>query len=333
MAYNLQPNTRNSRRQRLILREGSWNSRFHLSTIPAYDPFRDIHCTSHPGQNYRLSVAKNKVVYLRTGTLSRHASKHRKLREGLPGSSPGFDLPLATLEELVKLWGMKGLPVEQQSAFLAVIEGLSEDFKAEVISEEVALVRRDKSLAQQVDRLILNREDCLTALQALIQAYEHQGAASKATLDQLTDTLIKLRELTMQTLLAVQAWRQHLYSLNPSNHRILKLPYIWEGENYVLKIRHDCSFLKDSSLSKVYEFSKRSDPFLLYPNYAFKQHKTLPKKLDLPLSPGLQDSLKACEAVLLEEILNCKEIDRTFRRETDRKGADFSKTEEKKAND
>ena len=331
MAYNLQPITRSSRRQRLIIREGSWNTRFHLSTIPAYDPFRDIHCTLHPGQNYRLSVAKNKVVYLRAGTLSRHASKHRQLREGLPGSSPGFDIPQATLEELVKLWGTKGLPVEQQSAFLAVIEGLPEDFKAEVISEEVALVHRDKSLAQQVDRLVLNREDCLVSLQALIQAFERQGAAPKATLDQFTETLTKLRDLTMQTLLAVQAWRQHLYSLNPSNHRILKLPYIWEGENYVLKIRHDSSFLKDSSLDKLYEFSKRSDPFLLYPSYAFKQHKTLTKKLDLPLAPGLQDSLKACEAVLLEEILNCKEIDRTFRRETDRKGAEFSQIAETKA--
>jgi hypothetical protein len=235
------------------------------------------------------------------------------------------------LEELVKLWGTKGLPVEQQSAFLAVIEGLPEDFKAEVISEEVALVRRDKSLAQQVDRLVLNREDCLTSLKTLIETYEREGAASKAAVDQFNDTLTKLRDLTMQTLLAVQAWRQHLYSLNPSNHRILKLPYIWEGENYVLKIRHDSSFLKDSSLSKLYEFSKRSDPFLLFPNYAYKQHKGQSRKLDLPLSPGVQESLKACEAVLLEEILNGKEVDRTFRRETDRKASDMSQLAETKA--
>lgn len=312
-------NTRSSRHQRLILRERSWNSRFHLSSIPNYDPFRDVHCTLHAGQNYRLSVAKKKVVYLHSGTLSRHSSNHRHLREALPGSSPGFDMPQGTLEDLVKLWGSKGLPVEQQSAFLAVIEGLPDTFKAEVISEEIALVRRDKSLAQQVDRLVLNREDCLTTLHTLIQTYEKEGLASKLLIDQVTDTLTKLRDLTMQTLLAVQAWRQYLYSLNSTNHRILKLPYIWEGGNYVLKLRHDLDFLHDSSLNRLFEFSKRSDPFLLYPNYSYKQHKGLTKKLDLPISLGLHDDIKACEAVLLEEILNGKEVDRTFRRESDRK--------------
>jgi hypothetical protein len=87
---------------------------------------------------------------------------------------------------------------------------------------------------------VLNREDYLTCLKTLVETYEREGAASKAAVG------------TMQTLLAVQAY--------------LFKPYIWEGEDYVLKIRHDSSFLKDSSLSKLYEFSKRSDPFLLFPN-------------------------------------------------------------------
>jgi hypothetical protein len=46
-----------------------------------------------------LLVAKKKVIYLRARTLSRHASKPRRLREGLPRSIHGFDLPQGTLEK------------------------------------------------------------------------------------------------------------------------------------------------------------------------------------------------------------------------------------------
>ena len=307
------------KRHRLILREGSWNPRFHLSSIPSYDPFKDIHC-----QNYRHSLAKNKVVYLRSGTLSRNRSKRRRLGGGLPQSSPALELPPSTVEELVKLWGVKAVPVEQQSAFLAVIESLAENQKTAVVAEEMELVRRDRSLAQQVDRLVLNREDCITNLKALVQAYERDGVASKASIDQIAYTLALLRDLTMQTLLSVQSWRQYLYSLNSNNHRILKLPYIWEGENYVLKLRNDTTFLRDSAIARLFEFSKRSDPFLLFPNYAYKQHKGHTRKMDLPLLPSSQEDIKICEGILLEEILNGKEVDRTFRREsiTERKGKD-----------
>jgi len=54
----MQPNTRNSRRQRLILRE---DSRLHISTIPAYNPFRDTHCTSRGYKEGRLSPSSRSL--------------------------------------------------------------------------------------------------------------------------------------------------------------------------------------------------------------------------------------------------------------------------------
>jgi len=32
------------KRHRLVLKEQAWNPRFHLSSIPRYDPLRDVHC-------------------------------------------------------------------------------------------------------------------------------------------------------------------------------------------------------------------------------------------------------------------------------------------------
>lgn len=214
----------------------------------------------------------------------------------------------------MKYWTVKAVPMEQQSAFLAVIEGLTEELKTAAIASELDLVRKDKSFPQQIDHLIQSRESSLRSLTQLLRSLPNTFSQSYAEL--LTTSLLNIRFLTIQIVQKVQTWREELFTLNPSNPRILKLPYIWEGRNYLLKLRTDLSHLRDSPAARYMAFSQRSDPFLLFPSHWYRLNKTTDRKrLDLPIEPEMLREVKKCEATLLEEVLNGREVERTFRRD------------------
>lgn len=203
--------------------------------------------------------------------------------------------------------------MEQQSAFLAVVEGLAEEQKSAAITAELELVRKDKSCPQLVDRTILERESAIRSLWQLVQALPPGYAQAQAEL--LTSALYRLRLLSIQTVEKVQEWREYLFALNPSNPRILKLPYMWEGRNYLLKLRADLGFLRDSQASRYMAFSQRQDPFLLFPSHWYRLNKaTDRKKVDLPVEASVLRDVRKCESILLEEVLNGREVEKTFRR-------------------
>ena len=44
------------------------------------------------------------------------------------------------------------------------------------------------------------------------------------------------------------------------------IPFVWEGQNYLLKMKTDTGFLFSSSFAKYFNFSPKSDPFLIFPS-------------------------------------------------------------------
>lgn len=48
--------------------------------------------------------------------------------------------------------------------------------------------------------------------------------------------------------------------------RFKNIPFIWEGENYLIKMKSDSQFLTTSPLAKFFNFSFKSDPFLVFPS-------------------------------------------------------------------
>lgn len=248
------------------------------------------------------------------GTLSRCHSKRRK--EPISSSSVPQS---ALLEDLTKLWVVKAVPLEQQSAFLAVVEGLSDERKRTAVAEELDRVKKGTSMAQVVDRAIASREGELRFVRELLLEMEkNTDSAPRSELEQLSSRLSHLRALTLEVVRAVQLWRERLFAVNPWNKRILKLPYIWEGGNYLLKLRSDLSFLKDSAAARHWDFSDRTDPFLQFPPHAHKQQKG--KVLDLPIPPESARELKLCERILLDEVLSGRDSALNRGSESERQG-------------
>ena len=52
------------------------------------------------------------------------------------------------------------------------------------------------------------------------------------------------------------------------------IPFVWENQNYLLKMKVDTRFLKESPFGKYFSFSPKSDPFLVFPST--KQSANLP---------------------------------------------------------
>ncbi len=81
--------------------------------------------------------------------------------------------------------------------------------------------------------------------------------------------------LSLHVVKCIIDWRKQLIynfmltsgpHLNNESHKFRQIPFIWETENYLLKMKEDSSFLAHSSFSQFFNFSKKSDPFLAYPS-------------------------------------------------------------------
>jgi hypothetical protein len=118
-------------------------------------------------------------------------------------------------------------------------------------------------------------------------------------------------------------------------NKFKNIPFIWEGENYLLKMKSDTQFLAFSSYSKYFNFTPKSDPFLVqsslkHPNGGSSSAQTVAvgggaqglknlrkqavagappvvaqrQKMVVPFPNSLLKMIKQCEVYLMEEAVN-----------------------------
>ena len=66
----------------------------------------------------------------------------------------------------------------------------------------------------------------------------------------------------------------------PALRKFKQMPFIWESQNYLLKLKSDNQFLLTSPFSHYFDFSPKSDPFLVTPAVKQPQKK---RKTVLPI--------------------------------------------------
>lgn len=109
------------------------------------------------------------------------------------------------------------------------------------------------------------------------------------------------------------------YQSSTDQKNIPIIPFVWENENYLVKLKRDTEFLKDHSLSKWFNFADKNDPFLVIPSCSHagigvkglkKVRKNLSKKAigrednkyEVPLDNSIMQRIKASEVVLENEL-------------------------------
>ena len=103
--------------------------------------------------------------------------------------------------------------------------------------------------------------------------------------------------------------QHHRHVNSQQNLRKFKvMPFVWESQNYLLKLKQDCAFLINSSFSKFFNFSTKSDPFLVFPST--KQLGGVPgsrvkrqtsQKVLIPLANTHMKLIRQSEVYLMEE--------------------------------
>ena len=88
------------------------------------------------------------------------------------------------------------------------------------------------------------------------------------------------------------------------------MPFVWESQNYLLKLKSDAAFLLNSAYSKFFNFSPKSDPFLVFPSTKQLQgvpgsrsrrtHQG-PQKVLIPLANSHMKLIRQSEVYLMEE--------------------------------
>jgi hypothetical protein len=100
--------------------------------------------------------------------------------------------------------------------------------------------------------------------------------------EECINILHSLRMLSLHVVKCIIEWRKQLiysYLLTTtaaannviqqdrnSVNKFKNIPFIWESENYLLKMKSDTQFLNFCEFSKHFNFSLKSDPFLVFPS-------------------------------------------------------------------
>jgi hypothetical protein len=124
------------------------------------------------------------------------------------------------------------------------------------MAKEIHSIKQGSAYAQRVLFAIEQREHCLITL-------------NERSLDMnavnLRIVLGDLRLYTIEVVEQIDNWRKYLFSFTKKDKPVEPYNFTYDGRNYLLKIRGDSGFLRETPISTFFEFSKRSDPFLLYP--------------------------------------------------------------------
>ena len=167
---------------------------------------------------------------------------------------------------LEELWQANDIPEAQRAPFRECVKSMDEDPAKELVGREILDFEKNKANVELALRSVAAREESLKSLKEMQVFLQNSPDWDKVKEVQLeaAELLHAHRMLTLNCVENIIKWRNQLSSavhLSPFN-----FPFMWEGENYLLKLKDDLDFLRASEYAKVLYFGEDPDPFLVYPS-------------------------------------------------------------------
>lgn len=256
-----------------------------LGTIPEYDARRDRHCASYAEKSPQKRSSPTISRPIRSLSVKRIANKHR--------TSPNVANALRQLRSnLIELWSLERISGEIWRPVVDSIDKLDICSKAEAIKREIEDTQQQKSVLQLLSKAISSREQGIARLRALIRAARTVTRHGKWQKEAKV-ALGTMRLMTLHVVECAETYRDYILKLNSETQSPVSITY--DGQNYLLKLVRDLSFLSQSELANCFDFSTRADPFLLLP--AKSQRKD-----EVPLAAALLGRIRKAERVVIAEL-------------------------------
>lgn len=239
------------------IHEDSWDDRFHLNKLTAYNPSHD---------KYNPHKSKHSIIlrsFDRLATRSLGTSSTQSLPKAL--SSPSSLAKRNTLlnneqlsvlkQELETAWRACQIPDFHIQAFLSRLAGAKPYSITSSIVKEIEELRLGKCSIQEIMSVVQAREEIVKRLEEL--AREIKGEEPMRSIQQL-EAVELLAELRLKSILVVEnimKWREKLdnYHIN----------YQLNGENYFDKMKRDVLFIPNSSIAELVNLPDNFSTFII----------------------------------------------------------------------
>ena len=163
-------------------------------------------------------------------------------------------------------------------------------------------------------RSIIARNQCLKQVRLICaQLQDHlenpnrnqqpasQDPVIQQYIQQSSELLTHMRIISLNVVECILRWREHLlsiYKLQKQKNKKATLNIKFQdsgidGANYLLKMKSDTAFLAESALQEYFNFSKKSDPFLVFTSKQQNFDSSNSVKKVLPISTNLINRIRA----------------------------------------
>lgn len=172
------------------------------------------------------------------------------------------------LKSIESLWNIKEIPEETQKSLKSCIEKLPRQKAINLLNHEIKSLKENTSQSQAVLKSIKSREDSLKSIHELNSYLKSTNwLPLKEVHLQCAELLHGHRLFTLNVIESITKWRKTLTdSLLVNNSSVGFIEFKYSKENYLLKLRNDLDFLKNSEFSKILNFSNENDPLLVTPS-------------------------------------------------------------------
>ena len=280
-------------------RERSWNGRIILDSIPTYDAARDRNCVALAitSRSRRKIPSSGRVKRKQASSVSfTRPQEVRKPGEAEELLDPRGAVVNKIAAELLVCYRSAGVLEDVYSFFLRAAEASGGKNQLAALSKELENLKTHKSVTKQLSDAIRSRDSSISALRDMSRRAASEPA-SEPLIDEAQTVLSRHRVLTLSAVETLAAFRDYVRRVTFCERRVFRAQILIEGEDLVERWKRDTGFLESSALGQYFEFSRRSDPFLIYPA-AHGRNKGR-RLLDFPISLGAK--VTYAEKILLEE--------------------------------
>ncbi|CAG9332693.1 unnamed protein product [Blepharisma stoltei] len=329
-----------SKTPEVSIMKGKWDERFYLGKIPVMPlsrfPFKtrkSFHAPRYSNSSSQAnSVSASRFqsrpsTSFRTSTPQRSTSQQRFTRNDTfrAISQKRFsynDTFLTVKNKLEEFWDRKSIPEPLKQAFRECIFSLPSNKSIPIMSKEIEDLKSNNALVQIAIKSVEDRERLLNQVKDLVKAFNmsKEYETIKDLQLEAAETLQTYRNISLNVVENIARWREHLayaqligISKEAIHPRIVQ--FIWEGENYLIKMRNDISFVNKTVLAAFFKFDNNPDTFLVVPSRVTGQKKPSELKkeeyyfkksgdLIIPLPSILLKRIRIAEMLIMEEIFN-----------------------------